>query len=648
VLHINRYPAWPDGTRKKQSGFGPFSGTLIEKYDARYALDPNDLAVAGNPWGVPEFLWIDPDATTPTLGPVGTNLVATGAPVPGQPTPYQYPSAVDATAEEYDGASYRLDTVRRIATSDTNDIVVAVKFLAGTVVAGGVQHYMFGTTGYRDGDGFYMTYLNQNVLFYFNKYSVFNEKYVVCGARFPRTWNIAIAVVDRSATTMTGFMNSVVGTTNNLVPAGFAPSGGGIGIARAPTLAGNILDVGSRIEWIAEWNGADIYDAWRADSDRLINRLSMEALGLRETEANKVAGVNKYWMYSASGGGSGNHSGRSYVDHNNRWWLSSRYGPRAGNPNGLLLSSYENNQAVNSGEPYNFYPLTTTGWTATGGVFSVVADAAALAAVNAQCWGPNVFQFANATGAPQVVYMGADRAVAQHTFMVMGRYSAGANALIGWRDTSSGVFTSVGTILGGYALTTIRDQTPPSADQKFAIQIPDGCTLLFIAQDLSWDYSGLGLGHFKYPLPYRETPWNTQAQREIATTEHVPAALSGSYRICVAPTCWSGADIGAITDIAGGVTSGYVLQANTPAGWYTTDGTTAIQTVAPYVPAVGVYVDVWSAWRGLFQYIQEGLAAPSLVTGAYDGNKGLVGALRAAASLYGGEVAVKWIEIRQV
>ncbi len=128
--HINNYPVWPDGWRKKQSGFGPLSGPLIEKYDARYALDPSSF-VGGGVWGVPAFLWKASDGATPTIAPdPATDLVAVGAVTPGMPSPYQYPSGVDATVERYyNETSYRYDSTRLLSPADTDDIVVAIKFI---------------------------------------------------------------------------------------------------------------------------------------------------------------------------------------------------------------------------------------------------------------------------------------------------------------------------------------------------------------------------------------------------------------------------------------------------------------------------------------------------------------------------------------
>ena len=642
MLHINKYPVWPDGTRKKQSGFGPLSGTLIEKYDAQYALNPADL-VGGAVWGVPSFLWKDGDGTTPTIGPASTSLVEVGAGalIPGRPMPYQYPNGVDATGEQYDGVNYRRDTVRRLSPTDTNDIVCAVKLRAPDPSGGaGTTDTFFSTATYNSsGDGIGMIQQNGAFRFFFQRRTVFSTRDVQVGDCFPRTPNIALAVVDRSARSMTGFINGVVGGTDAALQAGSLI---GTGIAIGAEVDGTIkARAYTRIEWIAVWFGDGIYDTWRADSDRLIKRLSMESLGLRETVTN-----SKYWFYSRSGGDSGNNGGTSYIDHNGNWFFGSKYAPRAGNPNGCIVSPYQNNVIMASGGQYNYDIVagTLAFWSSTGGVLTRVDDSAALLAAKAETWGPYVFNYANTTGAPKAVFCAPKVANTPYTFYLLARYVSGANAQIGWYDTTTTTFTSVGTILDGYALTRVLTQTRPSADCYFAIQIPDGCELRFIGQGLNGSVSGYRID--SYPTPYREPPWSTETLRERLITEHTPVAGSGSYLVNLAPNCWSGTELSADNTVLPCVTTaGDILHAEKAApGWATSDGTVQIAAGAP---VAGVYVNVWSAWKAALQYIQEGLVGVA-TTGAYDGTKGTAGALMVAPSIYGGEYAVKYLEIRDV
>lgn len=643
MLHINKYPVWPDGTRKKQSGFGPLSGTLIEKYDARYAFDPNDLAVAGNPWGLPTFLWIEGDGTGATIGPAGLNLAVTGA-VSQVVTPYQYPSLVDATAEYYDGVSCRADATKPVDPALTNDIVVMVKARHHDNAAGGGPFQLVGTGqvgGFVQTNCWALGMINNDISFYADS-----------GFGFPsgptwtnpgwRSYFCAGIVVNRNGNSY-AWGNGEAG--NNVASIALTLAGAhGIGIGGPPNVAAaQRARLGTCIEWVAIWYGDGLYEVWSADSWRLVKRLQSEAIGLRETEANKVAGVNKYWLYTKGG----NAGATSYQDHNGVWRFGGRQGVRAGNPNGLFCSPGDTNTVAGSGNP-NYDVAVTTSWTLTGGAIAVVSDAAALAAANASIWGPNVWEITNATGVTQVAYRGADANALPCNFFVLARYVAGANALIGWRDSSSGVFTSVGTILDGYALTRVLQQTPPDADCKYAIQLPDGCVLRLIG--VSLDNNALGVGVSKYPRPASGTPYLGNATvPEGATTEHTPVVLSGSYLVNMAPLSWSG--VGCLLDdgiLPCVTTPGDILHAETvAAGWATGDGTTQIQTVAPFVPTVGVYVDVWTAWRGALQYIQQNIIGTAVV-GAYDLNKGMVGAMKVMPTLHSGDIAVKYLEIRQV
>jgi hypothetical protein len=630
VRHINPYPVFPSGYRKKESGFGPLSGPLIEKYDATAAFDPHDLTVAGNPWGVPNFLWINGDGTGATIGPAGLNLAATGVITANQPTPHQYPDGTDALIETYSGASYRRDLGHFLSPGATNDIIAVVKYKYNATWSGG---YLFSNIHrFAAQIGFALNVMGG----YFYAYQTSGGTQRSSGpviAQHPRTMNVGGMIMNRDGDTY-GMSNGIVGAAAVTFPG--AMTGAGIAVG-ADTNGANFIGAGAGVEWISVWYADGLYETWSADSYRLMRRLQWEALGLRETVTN-----SKYWTYSQSGGGSGNNSGGSFKDHNSRWWFSAEGTPRAGNPNGCIVSPYANNRAAASGGARSYNPAGVAGWTATGGVFAVVADVAALATAKADTWGPNVYSFTNATGVAQTVY-GTSSPILNTVcnFMVLARYVAGANALIGWWDVSAATFASVGTILDNYDLTAVYSQTALQADWRFAIQIPDGCTLLFIGQTF-----GTSTGRTAYPVPYADSPWDTEVQRGILTTQHTPVVGSGSYLVNLAPLAWSGTACGTDNSILPCVTTpGDILHAESAApGWATSDGTVQIATGAP---TAGVYVDVWTAWKAALQYIQQGLVGVATV-GAYDGAKGTAGALTAAPTTLGGDFALKYIEIRNV
>jgi hypothetical protein len=640
VLGINQYEVWPQGRRKKQASFGPLIGALVEEYDARYAFDPGGLAVVGNPWGVPTFLWKDGDGTTPTIGPVGTNLAVSGVGLAsGQPTQYQYPSGIDATAEETtDGASYRRDSVRSLMPGANDDAIVAVKYRQpNAAVAGGIISLCgVGSAQYSAGTGWFVFFNNDAVNF--KQLIAGTARNVNIGNMVLRSPGIAIGVMNRDGD-MTIWGNGRQGTTGATVAGAMAAAGIGMFTNGAAT-AGYTMYAHGMIEWWAVWYGVGLYETWSADSSRLIERLSYESLGLRETKTN-----SKYWAYSQPRGGSDSSS--SFIDHNGWWRFCGDEVPRAGGPRGLLISPTTQNLAVTGGNPVTFAPAATTGITVTGGVISVVSDEVALAAAKANVWGHNVFSFVNATGSTKVAHMGASGAggaVVPNSIEVLARYVAGAGAELGWWNTGTSTFTPVVTILDGYALTVAQNTSPPtSGTSKFAIRIPDGCTLYFIGMHRTyWPIIG-------FPVPYQSAEGSDFAYQDTATTEHTPVVASGSLLVNLAPHNWSGIAPGADTTVLPCVTTpGDLLHAESvAAGWATSDGTVQIQTVAPYVPTDGVYVDVWTAWKAALQYIQQGTTtSASRVTGLYDGNKGTAGALIAQSSL--GDLFVKTIQVRQV
>jgi hypothetical protein len=122
------------------------------------------------------------------------------------------------------------------------------------------------------------------------------------------------------------------------------------------------------------------------------------------------------------------------------------------------------------------------------------------------------------------------------------------------------------------------------------------------------------------------------------------------------PYKWSGVELGVDNSVLTQLTSAADLlhAESVAAGWAAGDGTTQIQTVAPYVPTAGIYVNVWSAWRSALpatQYLQQGIAdvdVASRVTSAYDGSHPGVGPLVATPSTSAGSFSLKYIEVRQV
>jgi hypothetical protein len=454
-----------------------------------------------------------------------------------------------------------------------------------------------------------------------------------------RAWSVYTVLFDRTGGNGYSYVNLYNGGSS-AIPAG-SYTGNGLAIGATVTADDFCTTAGEAIEWIAVWYGAGIFAAWSADSYRLVKRLNMEAMGLRETVTN-----SKYWAFSGVSG-----SGASYKDHNGRWAFA--YGDShgticAGNPNGLVLNP--GSAYVSPGTAYNFDPTGTAGWTLTGGAMTRVDDTAALAAAKAEVWGPYVYQFANATGAPQVAYCGSDSVATTYEIFCIARYTAGAGATIGVRETATGNYTAWANISDGYVLTR-SSFASLAAGFKLAIQIPDGCTIRFIGHGLQ---GTAGSGLVAYPAPVRTADWAAGGTVETHTvTEHTPVNASGSILINIAPIGWSttgGKADARIFRTVLNATAIMYAEDTAPGGWSMTDGTTPLSMDPAYGPTDGVYQLLWMAWNTTtgMQYLRDTAVPASLVTAAYDGAMPVSGALEPYASDTGSAFAVKYIEIRQL
>lgn len=635
MLHINRYPVYPDGWHKKQSGFGPLSGTLDSQYIGTSVFNPTTLG-ADPDYGVPRFLWIKGDGQDPRIRPDPALVLAAGgvgAITNNGVSPFRYPDGSDVLMEQYDGASYRTCPGYTLSPVDpvNDDVVIAVK----GVLTISTYHTLFGTYNSTLVGGWVIYYNPPGYRIVFNSAAnatgVANPAFAI-GSYSPF---IFIVVMDRVARTLSAGMNNYFGSGE--VDNAASIVGHGTSLA-ANTNGTSPMAAASRLEWAAMWSGAGIAANWTASSGRLLHRLSCESMGMRETQTRRVFDFAVRTPASENGG-------RFFKDHNGRWWLSAEGSPIAGNPLGMTVEGNHTNYCLR-----NFNPSSTASYTATGGTFAVVTDTAALAAAKAEPLGPYVYRLINATGVTRYVYGTYSATAAPHSLQVMARYTAGANAQLGWWDVSAGTFTALATILDNYEVTYYNDSTPGDVDWRWCIAIPDGCTLLFTGQQLE-------LGR----VATSACATTTAARRftgDLGVTENVPADISGSYLTTVAPARWGGIAPGAQAlvlgqDAGGGAAPALLCVENAIAGWSTGDTTTLIQTVAPYVPADGTYVQVWTAWRsppavpaGL-QYIQQGVVTvASLVTGAYDLTKTpYVTPLRVEATL---PFKVQQIEIRTV
>ena len=137
MLHINKYPVFPDGFRKKQSGgFGPLSGTLVSSYNGTFTATPSSLE-ADPDYGVPRFLWCNGDGNNPRIVPDPALVFALTGVMSDGITPLQYQDGTDELTESHSGASYRRTLAYSLEPADpvADDMVIAVKGMILTTLA---------------------------------------------------------------------------------------------------------------------------------------------------------------------------------------------------------------------------------------------------------------------------------------------------------------------------------------------------------------------------------------------------------------------------------------------------------------------------------------------------------------------------------
>ena len=112
------------------------------------------------------------------------------------------------------------------------------------------------------------------------------------------------------------------------------------------------------------------------------------------------------------------------IDDNGRHFIVQTGRPRAGDPAGGRLAPSRVNKCYR-----NINPANTTACGVSGGVLSVVADAARLIADGCDCWGPNVYQMVPGA-ADRVVICGAATANTNaHSLQVLIRGAAGGETV---------------------------------------------------------------------------------------------------------------------------------------------------------------------------------------------------------------------------
>ena len=487
--------------------------------------DARDLARAdglGGTFGIPRFLWVDGDGETPTIGPV---LTTAGAPLSGQPAPWELEGGSPVIVEEYDGVSNRTTAVPDLDPTIGQDIIIAalvrltpgggpgfpfILATANLAIQGYSLFYGTGTTNVtlRVGDG--ATSVTSNIP-------------VPLG-----TLALLVGIIDGDGNTEIS-LNGGAPVAPAVTPvAGALSPGDGLGLGSRPNGAS---DYEGGILSAAIWIGNGIADDWIAGGYARVAQLAQRILGIYPLQG----GVAAFTRDSAA----------SWQDHDDHWHLASPHLPRAGDSTALLVEQQVANKVYNTINPQN-----VAGWATTGGAHAVVADDAALATALASCWGPAVHRFVPG-GADEVIYGGAltGAGPAVHSLSVLLRGAVGGESVdVGLRDAGTGAVQNAGTVVCAtdYQHVQIHGVAPADVDQQFCLDCDAGDTVYFIAPQLE------AALRCTTPIPNWAAAAAAVRAWDDVVLAHDPDDEQGSLELVITPHGWSGAE-------AGGVGFGYLV-----------------------------------------------------------------------------------------
>jgi len=559
-------------------------------------------------FGVPDFLWVDGDGNTPTIGPT---LTATGSPASGEPTPWQLEDATAVTCEEHDGATCRTETGTSMDPAAGEDVIVAALCKVGA----GITNYERPiSTRPTAGKGIWLAYVGGNIYGY-----VSGDSQVNTGGLAPALggWSLFVLVVDRDGNT-TLYQNGIA-STSVATPSGDLGADSGLGLMAA-TDAGTKMHGG--MAWATWQTGAGLADAWLADSARRVFDLTARGLGIYPKSGGRVLGLPTFARPSAA----------SWADRNGREHLASSGLPRAGDrksggESGIRLAPGRTNKCYR-----NVNPADATGWSATGGTLDVVDDSTQLKTDGFDCWGPNVHRFAPG-GGDQVMYGGAATGnTNKHAASVLLRGTVGGESVdIGVRDASGGGFTNwyTATLTTSWQRFEVPDKTPGDTDEVFALDCDAGDTILAIAEQLE---EGV---RCTSTIPSWATGAGAARPGESLTTPWTGWDAQGGIEAGVTPMGWSGGEAGSYNHVlihASGGGYGPLMMDTGDGQPASSDGTTACRFTAGANPVDGSRMHVRVGW-GPQQIVWWEGHAPETVTQPYDGQYIGSGALLAQASL---------------
>ena len=552
--------------------------------------------------GTATFAWEDGDGNNPTLGP---SMTSSGTPSSGQPTPWELVGGAGLTCEEYDGSSYR-------ATSDTvdpatgDDIVIALLlrthqtnpstayYLATRRAAAGWQIYTNASNqiGTRVSDGV-------------------SNAYSMAGGINCNQWLFYLLVADRDGN-MQHWLNGSGPSGVVAMLSTDVASGTGLGLAATDSGAA-IVPAGGAIAWTAIWYGEGIADVWLADSYDLVERVSAMVLGYQPRTGRRPS-------FSRA-------SAAAWQDSGGTWQLATAHLPGAGDSYGLRASPARTNLCYNT-----INPQATTGWSATETTLStlqVVDDSTALG-TDLAMFGPNVIEYANASGATQYLQCGAATgSTSAHSISAWARITAGLSATLGLYD---GVTFTIGASLGT-SMTRVKAHgvTPGSVNQTWAIEVPDGVTVRVVMPQLE---AG---SRVSSPIPNWATAATAARSADVLDTEVEPRNAGGKVQCGIRPLGWADTEAGDALIIDRTTGPAELIRADALGGLATDDGTTVVRDTSTAL-ADGSRVVAAVDWGPSLDLTVEG----TRTTGAYDGALQGSGDVAVPADL---DVAVDSIEI---
>lgn len=302
-------------------------------------------------------------------------------------------------------------------------------------------------------------------------------------------------------------------------------------------------------------------------------------------------------------------------------------GPRVSS-SGLLIEPQRINLCYN-----NIDPQATTGLVTSGGTLQVVDDSTALNSAGLRILGPSAFEIANSTGSAVYVSCGAVTGNTNaHSVSVYARYVAGSGAKLGLWDYSASSFQEGVAVSDSFTRSTKNNITPSDSDCLFCLEIPNGCTLRFIGQQLE-------AGTYSSSLIINTATAATAARpADVFTMPDQSNSTWGSISATITPSGWSAGETGSqnvLTKVSSDTGSRIILDSeNSQVEAY--DGTNCCEASHTFVDGTPLAVKVSYGGNIIVQADDE--ISSSSYDGAFSGTGNL--------QITGGSYYVKNLEIR--